>query len=160
MDLDAFKEQAAAQQSNLKKKFQKLRKVKPKVLDKAFHELHDEVFEEIDCLSCANCCKTTGPLFTDADINRLARHFKMKPGEFIDTYLRVDEDGDFVLQTTPCPFLGADNYCSVYEVRPKACAQYPHTDKNGMHQILSLTRKNASMCPAVFEIVQRIDQKL
>ncbi|MGB0176278.1 MAG: YkgJ family cysteine cluster protein, partial [Owenweeksia sp.] len=124
MDLEQFRRQARSQRKENQKFFKRLKGIKPKQLDHHFHDLHDEVFAEVNCLNCANCCKTTGPLFTDSDINRLARHFNLKPAEFIDQYLRVDEDGDFVLQTLPCPFLGDDNYCSVYEVRPKACREY------------------------------------
>lgn len=109
--------------------FKKLKRKTPKNLDQITQQLHNEAFEEIDCLKCANCCKTTGPLFTETDINRIAKHFKMKPGAFIDSYLKVDEDNDYVLQTTPCSFLGADNYCGIYEVRPKACREYPHTNR-------------------------------
>ena len=122
-------QKAAEKQQESKKFFARLRKKPPKNLDYVMQELHGEAFSRIDCLACANCCKTTGPLFTNADIERLAKHFRMKPSVFMDTYLRVDEDGDHVLQQTPCTFLGADNYCSVYDVRPKACREYPHTNR-------------------------------
>ena len=88
----------------------------------------------------------------------MAKHFGQRPAEFTEQYLRIDEDGDYVLQSLPCPFLGADNYCSVYEVRPKACREFPHTDRRKMHQILELTRKNVEVCPAVFEIVEGMKQ--
>ncbi|WP_124980063.1 YkgJ family cysteine cluster protein [Nonlabens xiamenensis] len=136
--------------------FKRLRKKKPKGLDGTVQQIHDQVFEEVDCLKCANCCKTTGPLFTHNDINRIAKHFRMKPGDFIDQFLRVDEEDDFVLQQTPCHFLGADNYCSIYDVRPKACREYPHTDRRKLYQIGSLTVKNTSICPAALEIVERM----
>ncbi|KQC34298.1 Fe-S-oxidoreductase [Nonlabens sp. YIK11] len=138
--------------------FKKLKRKAPKNLDSITQELHDEAFEEIDCLTCANCCKTTGPLFTQNDINRIAKHFKMKPAAFIDTYLRVDEDQDYVLQTVPCPFLGADNYCGIYEVRPKACSEYPHTDRRKLTQIASLTIANTFICPAAFQVVERMKE--
>ncbi len=140
--------------------FKRLKKVKPKTLDAAFHTLHDEAFECIDCLQCANCCKTTGPLFTNTDIDRLAKHLKMPAATFIDTYLKIDEDQDYVLKSVPCPFLGADNYCGVYEARPKACREYPHTDRNKMHQILNLTKKNIEVCPAVAKITEALKLKL
>ena len=98
-----------------------LKKKKPKDLDDRMHNLHEEAFQKIDCLECANCCKTTGPLFTDKDTERLAKHLRMKPSQFESTYLQIDEEGDRVLKSLPCPFLGSDNYCSVYEHRPKAC---------------------------------------
>lgn len=160
MDLDKFKQQARSQRAENKKFFRRLKSVNPKKLDASFHHQHEEAFACIDCLQCANCCKTTGPLFTNRDIDRLARHFGIKAADFIEEYLRVDEDGDFVLQSTPCPFLGDDNYCSVYEVRPKACAEYPHTDRNKMHQILELTRKNVEVCPAVFQMVNAMKEEL
>lgn len=135
---------------------QKLKRKKPKDLDSNIHGLHDEVFSTIDCLECANCCKTTGPLFTEKDIERLAKHLRMKAVDFESQYLRTDEEGDKVLKSVPCPFLGADNYCSVYEHRPKACREYPHTDRRRQLQILKLTEKNASVCPAVYDILDSL----
>ena len=145
-----------------KKGFQQLikqlKRKKPRDLDEQMQHAHQEVFAYTDCLQCANCCKTTGPLFTDKDIDRLARHLGMKAADFETQYLRTDEEGDKVLQSVPCPFLGADNYCSVYEHRPKACREYPHTDRRRQQQILSLTEKNASVCPAVYDILLRLEQ--
>ncbi|HAB28230.1 MULTISPECIES: YkgJ family cysteine cluster protein [Xanthomarina] len=140
--------------------FTKLKKKPPKQLDYLMQELHDEAFKRTDCLDCANCCKTTGPLFTDKDIVRIAKHFKMKQQHFIDTYLRVDEDNDYVLQSVPCPFLGADNYCSIYDVRPKACSGFPHTDRKKFHQISNLTLKNVAICPAAFNIVEEMKRRI
>ena len=139
--------------------FKKLKRKPPKDLDYQMQELHDEEFERTDCLTCANCCKTTGPLFTDRDISRIAKHFRMKDAQFIDTYLRIDEDNDYVLQEVPCTFLGADNYCSIYQVRPKACREFPHTDRIKQHQLLKLTEKNIEVCPAVFEIVEKLKKE-
>ena len=123
-------------------------------------ELHEDEFSRTDCLTCANCCKTTGPLFTQKDIERIAKHFRMKPGEFIDTYLRLDEENDFVLQQVPCPFLGADNYCSIYEKRPKACREYPHTDRKDFHKISNITIRNTAVCPAAYNIVEEMKRRL
>ncbi len=137
-----------------KKFFGKLKKKPPKNLDYVMQELHDDEFEKTDCLTCANCCKTTGPLFTDKDINRISKHFKQKPQQFISEYLRIDEDNDYVLQGVPCTFLGVDNYCSIYDVRPKACREFPHTNRKKFQQISNLTLKNVAMCPAAFNIVE------
>ncbi|MCL6296536.1 YkgJ family cysteine cluster protein [Jejuia spongiicola] len=143
-----------------KKFFAKLKKKPPKNLDYVMQELHDEEFEKTDCLACANCCKTTGPLFTDKDINRISKHFKQKPQQFINQFLRVDEDNDYVLQKVPCTFLGADNYCSIYEVRPKACREFPHTDRKKFQQISNLTLKNVAMCPAAYNIVEEMKKRV
>ena len=94
------------------------------------------------------CCSTTGPLFTDKDIGRIARHLRIKPSEFTEKYLRIDEDKDYVLQQVPCAFLGEDNRCSIYDVRPKACREFPHTDRIKQHQILNLTQKNVGGLPS------------
>ena len=143
-----------------KKFFTKLKKKPPKNLDYLMQDLHDEEFGKTDCLQCANCCKTTGPLFTDKDINRIAKHFRMKPQQFIEQYLRIDEDNDYVLQSVPCIFLGADNYCSIYDVRPKACREFPHTDRKKFQQISNLTLKNVAICPAAYNIVEAMKQKI
>ncbi|SMG37111.1 YkgJ family cysteine cluster protein [Arenibacter troitsensis] len=151
---------AQEKHSGNKKFFGKLRKKPPKDLDYVMQELHEAEFRKTDCLKCANCCKTTGPLFTNADIERIAKHFRMKPQKFIDQFLRVDEDNDYVLQSVPCTFLGADNYCSIYEVRPKACREFPHTDRKKFQQISNLTLKNVAICPAAYNIVEEMKRAI
>jgi Fe-S-cluster containining protein len=140
--------------------FTKLKKKPPKQLDYLMQELHEEEFERTDCLTCGNCCKTTGPLFTDKDIDRISKHFKQKPQQFIEKHLKMDEDNDYVLQSVPCTFLGSDNYCSIYEVRPKACREFPHTDRKKFQQISNLTLKNVAICPAAFNIVERMKKSI
>lgn len=156
MDLKLFEKESKSEYPSNKKLKDRLRKAKPRKLDAEFGELHEEVFEEIDCLDCANCCKTTSPIFLQVDIDRLAKVFRQKSSEFIDEYLHRDEEGDYVLNSSPCPFLGVDNKCLVYEDRPKACKEYPHTNRKNMHGILGLTLKNTLVCPAVFKIFQQI----
>ncbi|MFH6602190.1 YkgJ family cysteine cluster protein [Maribacter algicola] len=143
-----------------RKFFNRLKKKVPKDLDYLMQELHDAEFQDIDCLQCANCCKTTGPLFTNADIDRISKHLRLKQQQFIDTYLRIDEDNDYVLQEVPCTFLGNDNFCSIYDVRPKACREFPHTDRKKFHQIGDLTIKNVSICPPAFNIVEQMKKRI
>lgn len=125
-------------------------------MDVQVHRLHEKFSERIDCLACANCCRTLGPRITDKDLDRMAKALRIKTGDLIARYLRVDEDGDMVFQSMPCPFLGADNYCSIYESRPKACREYPHTDRKRFYQIYNLSIKNASTCPIVYEVLEGI----
>ena len=134
----------------------RLKKKNPSNLDDVVHRLHNEAFDKFDCLDCANCCKTLGPRLTNADIERLAKHLKMKPSEFTEQYVKTDEDQDYVFNTHPCPFLLPDNYCIVYDQRPRACREYPHTDRKRFYQILQLTHKNCETCPVVFEIVDEL----
>ena len=137
----------------------KLKKKKPKNLDNIVHQLHDEAFDEFDCLECANCCKTIGPRLTNKDIERLAKHLKMKLPDFTNQYILTDEDGDYVFKEHPCPFLLPDNYCIVYENRPKACREYPHTDRKRFYQILELSHKNCETCPVVYDIFEELKRK-
>ncbi len=147
----------AQKQYQANKEFLKKLKAKsPKDLDDQFRVLHDEAFQKIDCLDCGNCCKTTSPIFIDTDVDRIAKHLKMRPSEFTEKYLRVDEDNFQVLKTAPCTFLGDDNYCHIYEVRPRACREYPHTNRKRMSQILDLTLENTVICPAVEQIVNKL----
>ena len=143
-----------------KKFFAKLKSKPPKDLDYIMQDLHEQEFKRTDCLECANCCKTTGPLFTDKDIDRISKFFRLKPQQFIAQYLRIDEENDYVLQSVPCTFLGADNYCSIYEVRPKACREFPHTDRKKFQQISNLTIKNVAICPAAFNIVEAMKKRI
>ena len=147
---------AKSKRKEINKVLKKLKQRPPKNLDQIFQQQHEEVFEEIDCLACANCCKTTSPIFYDKDVERMASHFRMKPAEFFENYLRIDEDGDQVLKSSPCPFLLEDNKCMAYESRPKACREYPHTNRKRMYQILDLTAKNTRICPAVAKVVERL----
>lgn len=160
MNLEFYKSQALKRQKDHKKILENLRKKPPKNLDFAVQQTHNEVFEKIDCLQCANCCKTTGPLFTEKDIDRISRHLRLKPADFEKKFLQVDEDQDKVLQNLPCYFLNADNSCSIYEVRPKACREFPHTDRKKIYQINHLTLKNTLICPAAFEFVERIQKNI
>lgn len=158
MDLEEFKKRQRSRKKEIKKTIGKLKRIKPKVLDQAMHQAHDHAFKAINCLDCANCCKTTGPLFTKSDVDRISKHLRLKAADFEDRYLRRDEDQDLVFQSMPCPFLDSDNYCTIYEVRPKACREYPHTDRDKQHGILHLTEKNAAICPAVDHILQRMEE--
>lgn len=156
MDLDSLQERSEKQEKVNKSFFKNIKKNQHRELDDMVHYLHQEVFDEINCLECANCCKSLGPRVADRDIDRMAMALRMKPHEFVSVYLKVDEDKDYVFKEMPCPFLMADNYCSIYENRPKACREYPHTDRKKFFQIHSLTIKNASTCPAVHEILSRL----
>jgi len=156
MDLISLRSKAESLQKEHKKVLQKLRTKKDQEIDRLFHAQHELAFRSIDCLDCANCCKTTGPLITDKDVVRIARHLKLSPQQFIEQYLRIDEDDDYVLQSVPCPFLDVDNFCSIYSVRPKACREYPHTDRVKQKQLFKLALKNAAICPAVFNILEEL----
>ncbi len=141
------------------KSLKKLSKKKHNKVDQVFHELHEEAFEKIDCLECGNCCKTTSPIFRDIDAKRISKKLKLSQAQFEKEYLRKDMDGDWVLNSAPCPFLGTDNHCFIYDFRPQACREYPHTNRKRMIAVLDLTLKNMEICPAVAKIVKQIPEK-
>ena len=117
IDIEYYHQLALQKQKEHRKVLANLKKKPPKNLDKIAQQIHEEVFAEIDCTACANCCKTLGPL-------------------------------------------GGDNLCSIYDVRPKACREFPHTDRKKIHQINHLTIKNTLTCPAAYLFVEKLKDKL
>jgi uncharacterized protein len=132
---------------------------KNKVL-KELPALHDKAFEQIDCLQCARCCKRYSPRFKTQDIKRIAKTLQLKEGDFIEKYLRLDEEGDYVAVSAPCPFLGDDNRCSVYEDRPSDCKRFPYTDEDVILKRPQLTLKNSSFCPIVVSVLEGLLEKI
>ena len=118
--------------------------------------LHEEAFSKVDCVQCANCCKNYSPRFKTPDIKRISRHLKMRESEFIEKYLNVDEEGDFVVKSTPCPFLESNNLCSIYDQRPSDCHRFPYTDEDVFIKRKQLTLKNSSFCPITYYVLERI----
>jgi len=151
--LDNWQKQSADHQKIYKQFLQKADK--NKVLKK-LPDLNEEAFEKIDCLTCAACCKTYSPRFKMPDIKRISKVLGMKEMDFISKYLRMDEDGDYVVTTRPCPFLGEDNYCSIYEDRPSDCHRFPYTDEDVLLKRPAITLKNSTFCPIVFYVMESL----
>lgn len=155
-------------QPNWQKQAQENQKAYKRLLEKgdknkilrALPDLHEEAFEKIDCLQCANCCKNHSPRFKNPDIKRIAKRLRMKEGELVAKYLKLDEDNDYVLRQSPCPFLAADNTCDIYEDRPSDCERYPYTDEDVIIKRVPLTLKNATVCPITFHVLERLKEKL
>jgi Fe-S-cluster containining protein len=156
LDLENFK--IKSQQSKKENSFflRSLKKKNERNLDDSFHQLHTDVFENTNCLKCANCCKTTSPMVRETDISKIAQHLKKKPGDIIAKYFLKENDGTYIVNSAPCPFLDTENYCSIYAVRPGACREFPHTNRKKMSQILDITFENTLVCPAVLEIVEQL----
>ncbi len=158
--LEELPKLARDKQKESKQFFKMLKRRTPKNLDYLVSELNDKEFEKTDCLTCANCCKTTSPIFTHVDITRIAKYLKMREIQFIDKYLENDEDEFMVLKEVPCAFLDTDNSCFIYDVRPKACKEYPHTNRKKFIQLAELTVKNTEICPAAYNIVEALKENL
>jgi Fe-S-cluster containining protein len=133
-----------------------LDRANPSKLIRELPELHEEAFSKIDCLDCANCCKNHSPTFKSTDIKRISKHLGLKEAVFVDTYLKLDEENDFVVKQSPCAFLNDDNSCHIYDVRPSDCSRYPYTDEDVFIKRKALTMANSMVCPAVFHILEKI----
>ncbi len=151
-------EKKSAERQKLYRQFLK-RADRNKVLGQ-LNDLHAEAFTKVDCLQCARCCKQYSPRFKTTDIKRISRHLRMRESEFIETYLRVDEDGDFVTRSSPCPFLGADNHCSIYDERPSDCRRFPYTDEDVLVKRPAITLKNSSFCPITYLVLENLMNRL
>jgi Fe-S-cluster containining protein len=145
--------------------YQFLRRLKqrssPTKVDRIALELHQEAFSIVDCTKCANCCRTLRIVVTDEDVPRIARHLNMAVEEFVAAYLeRDEEEGCYRIKTTPCPFLGADNLCTIYDVRPEKCRGYPFTDQPDFVFRTISHANNAVVCPAVFYMIEQMKKRL
>lgn len=120
--------------------------------------IHEEVFTEMDCLTCANCCKSIPPMVSNTDAKRIAKHLGLTKKAFLDSYTQQDDDGDTVMKTSPCTFLAEDNKCNIYEVRPSACRAYPHSGDELFYKNLSHHKRNMKYCPGLMDIMKRLGE--
>lgn len=157
--LDKLHSLASSAEPDNKKLIKRIKKKKPKNFDIIVHNLHNKAFNNYDCLTCGNCCRSLGPRITDKDIERIAKHLKIKQNDIIDKYLMIDDDKDYVFKAMPCPFIDNENYCSIYENRPKACREYPHTNRKRFIQLLDLSLKNTYTCPVVYWIFENLKEE-
>ncbi len=145
--------------SRLRRFLTGLEKDPPRNLDKLTARAESEVWGEVDCLSCANCCKTMTPTFTPADIKRIAAHLNMTQDEFKAKWLYKERGGnrDWLNKKQPCQFLNLeDNKCSIYEVRPLDCSGFPHLPKRKMVDYMHVHKQNLEYCPATYKMVEKI----
>ncbi len=123
-------------------------------------DTHKKVFAKIDCLSCANCCKSSPPIIILSDIKRISKHLNISPKQFKRQYILEDINGEMSFNIVPCRFLNDDNSCQIYDIRPEACRRFPHTDEKEFTKRAQLNLKNTLVCPAAAEIVEHLQQKI
>jgi len=134
--------------------------MKDEKLDATVREVTDEVWSQIDCKICANCCRTLQIEVNDDDITRLAARFEITPGEFVERYVEEPEPHTRMLRSQPCVFLGEDNLCAVYEDRPDDCRGYPYLHRDGFRQRTFSMIDNAAACPIVFNVWDGLKDRL
>jgi Fe-S-cluster containining protein len=133
----------------------------PKQLDVYAESIDQEVWRETDCLACSNCCRTMSPTYTFKDLQRISRHLNMTIKQFKEKWLYLDKDGDWMNVNMPCQFLDLKtNMCSIYEVRPKDCAEFPHLTKKKMKDYLHVHKQNVTHCPATFKMVEKLMERI
>lgn len=155
VDLRAFRRKVRLTKRSFRKFLTKMEKQPVRGIDKLTTRLGQEVWGELDCLSCANCCKTMTPTFTDKDLKRIAAHFGQTVDEFKKKWL-YKSGGDWVNKKQPCQFLNLqDNKCSIYEIRPADCAGFPHFPKK-MKDYLHVHKQNIEYCPATYRVVEKM----
>jgi hypothetical protein len=159
INLRAFRKEVAANKSRLKRFLTKLENNPPRGLPKVVLASDAAIWLETDCLSCANCCKTMSPTFTASDLKRIAAHLEMSVPAFKDKWLYLDKNGDWMNKSQPCQFLNrTDNKCSIYEVRPKDCAGFPHHNKKPFTDYAHVYKQNIEYCPATYRWVERMKE--
>ena len=161
VDLALFKEKVKENKRGMKRFLSKIELQPARRLNALTVELEKQVWSEVDCLSCANCCKTMTPTFTEQDMKRISRHLGESVDEFKKKWLRKERksDGDWINRKEPCQFLNlTDNKCSIYEVRPADCAGFPHLPKK-MKDYVHVHKQNIEYCPATYRIVELMMDK-
>ncbi|WP_205510754.1 YkgJ family cysteine cluster protein [Longitalea arenae] len=160
LSLRMMKKKMMLNRSAFKRFLTKLEKEPPRGLDALAVQTDKLVWAETDCLSCANCCKTMTPTFTNTDIKRISAHLNMTEEAFRKKWLKKDRAGDWVNTRQPCQFLNLkDNKCSIYEVRPKDCSGFPHHTRRRMIDYMHVFKQNIEYCPATFRLVERMMER-
>ena len=155
----SFRQKLRHNKGSLKNFLSRMGKNPPRGLDKIAATLETEVWKEVDCMSCANCCKTMSPTYTRADIKRIAKHFSQTPEEFTKQWLRKDKEGDILNKSVPCQFLDlANNKCSIYAIRPLDCSGFPHLRKKKMVEYMHVHKQNIELCPATYKLVEKMQR--
>jgi len=161
VNLKDFDKKVAENKSKLRRFLTKVEKNPPRHLDKIADQINTEVWQETDCLSCANCCKKMSPTFTSKDLKRISAHLNMTEEAFRDKWLEFDKkDKDWMNKTQPCQFLDLkSNMCSIYEVRPADCSGFPHLNKKKMVDYIHVHKQNIQYCPATYKMVEKLSER-
>jgi len=157
INLRAFKIKSGKNKRKMRVFLGKIEKNAPRGLDKIAEKVDKEVWQEVDCLTCANCCKSMTPTFTKQDLVRISAHFNQTPAEFKEKWLYKDKNGDSMNTRTPCQFLDKKtNMCSIYSIRPSDCAGFPHLAKKKMVEYIDVHKQNVEYCPATYKMVEKM----
>lgn len=160
VNFHSFRKKLSLYRKSFRSFLNRTEKNPPTGIDNLTPVIEKEVWAEVDCLSCANCCKKMTPTFTKQDLKRISAHFNQSPAEFIKMWLKKDSNKDFVNKKQPCQFLNlSDNKCSIYTIRPVDCSGFPHLSKKKWSEYAHVHKQNIDYCPATFKLVEKMVER-
>ena len=161
VNLRSFRQMIRHKKRRIRNFLTRLEKKAPRGLDDLMKEADKTVWTKTDCLDCANCCKTMSPTYTKKDIQRISAHLGMSANAFREKWLYRDKSGDWMNVKQPCQFLDLKtNKCTIYDVRPRDCAGFPHHTKKQMLDYMHVYKQNIAFCPATFRVVEILMEKI
>ncbi len=126
-------------------------------VERKLKAIAQNVEKEIDCLECANCCRTATARLIDRDIDKVAKAAGMKRDRFLRECTEISEEEGRILKRTEagCIFLNG-NECLVYEGRPASCEDFPHLVRGPgslMHRMWAMPER-ATYCPITYNTLE------
>lgn len=160
--LISFRERAKQNRISFRRFLTRLKKDPPGGLDQKTELAEREVWKEVDCMKCANCCKVMTPTYTEKDIRRIARFLGKTVQQVKSSWLKKERGEDtWVNKSVPCQFLDLKtNHCTIYEVRPADCEGFPHLSKKKMVDYIHVHHQNLDDCPATFRMVEKMREMI
>ena len=126
-------------------------------VERRLKKIGQEIEAQIDCNTCANCCRVATVEPTERDIDKLAKFLRISRERFLSEYTTEGEPGKRILRQTGegCVFLSGMD-CTVYEERPRMCELFPHVVKGEgpittrMWELVD----RATYCPIVYNSLE------
>ena len=156
-----FENNVKQHRSRLRRFLTKVENNPPENLDIIAEQIDKEIWKQVDCLACSNCCRNMTPTYSFKDMQRISGHFSMTIKQFKEKWLFKNRKGEWMNKSTPCQFLDLKtNMCSIYAIRPADCAEFPHLTKKPMPDYMHVHRQNVVHCPATFKMVEKLMDKI
>ena len=132
--------------------------------DRILRRVAQGIEDQIDCTTCANCCRVATARVSERDVEHLARFLRIARADFLRDYTEQSQEEGTILrrsEETGCVFLDG-NTCTVYEARPETCEKFPHVVR-GSGSIASRMWQfvdRACYCPIVYNTLEAFKQQL
>jgi Fe-S-cluster containining protein len=130
-----------------------LKQYAPDDIDGLVMTLSQKYFALIDCMQCANCCRSLHVEFKKSELFAIAKTL----GQSIEAFQKQFMSEGKV--NPPCPMLNG-KLCSIYENRPDVCRSYPHLEQPEFTSRLIGVIENVAICPIAFNMFEELKAKL